>query len=648
MTDQVNTNPTPPTRNWRVILLPIGIIVLLIIALVSTTAIVHGRYTGLVLRHVSVAGIELSGLDETTATEKLQAAFDEMVANGLTVEVNNDLETIELYPTTGAGGDLAFSLIDFDPSAAAKQAINVGRSDSNFLSALGSLYYLAIGRKNIPAVVSVDSVRLAEAIRTTYPDVEIEAVPTDFAVTFSRNVPSVTIENGTAGSYLALETAIDELKQDATDLQLETLTVSLTSVDPDITIAEAETLIDEATDVIEAAPYTVAAKLSGGEDKTWSVKAQDVATWIVPARDAAGELSVLLDAASMVDFIEGLHDALDIAPQNARFKIDGGRVVEFAGSENGSSVDDQVFFDAFETALGQTDATITVTLRVEEPSITTGNVNNLGIKDILGVGSSSYKGSPSNRRANIKHGAEKLNGLLIAPDETISLLEQLRPFTVADGYLPELVIKGDEIKPEIGGGLCQIGTTTFRGVMNSGLEVVERRNHSLVVSYYNDPSNGKPGTDATIYDPSPDFKFKNNTSNYILLVSEVDETNSQLNFTFWGTSDGRVGSYTPPEVLSWSGYGETVYKETTSLAEGETECQSPHPGATTTFTYTVEYADGTKYEEAFPSSYRSLPKICLIGIAVEEPPAEEPTTSEETTSEETTSTETETTTETTQ
>ncbi|MCR4312059.1 MAG: VanW family protein, partial [Candidatus Uhrbacteria bacterium] len=336
----------------------------------------------------------------------------------------------------------------------------------------------------------------------------------------------------------------------------------------------------------------------------------------------------LLDANAMVEFLEELHDALDDAPQNARFKIENDRVVEFAGSESGSSVDDQAFFDAFEAILGTDDATVTVAMRIEEPSITTENVNNLGIKDILGVGTSTFSGSPANRRANIKHGAEKLNGLLIAPDETVSLLEQLRPFTVADGYFPELVIKGDEIKPEVGGGLCQIGTTAFRGVMNSGLEIVERRNHSLVVSYYNDPSNGKPGTDATIYDPAPDFKFKNDTGNYILLVTEIVDDTSTINFTFWGTSDGRVGSYEPPQVLTWSGYGETVYKETTSLAEGVTQCQSPHPGATTTFTYTVAYPDGTTFDEEFPSSYRSLPKICLIGVAAEA--EEEPASSEET------------------
>ena len=79
--------------------------------------------------------------------------------------------------------------------------------------------------------------------------------------------------------------------------------------------------------------------------------------------------------------------------------------------------------------------------------------------------------------------------------------------------------------------------------MNSGMPIVERRSHSLAVSYYFDPENGNPRTDATIYEPSPDFKFLNDTGYYILIATDVNTINGQLTFTLWGTSDGRQGSY---------------------------------------------------------------------------------------------------------
>ena len=74
--------------------------------------------------------------------------------------------------------------------------------------------------------------------------------------------------------------------------------------------------------------------------------------------------------------------------------------------------------------------------------------------------------------------------------------------------MPESVIKGNELKDEVGGGMCQIGTTLFRMAMNSGMQITQRANHSLVVSYYADPVNGNPGTDATLYEPILDLKFE--------------------------------------------------------------------------------------------------------------------------------------------
>ena len=150
--------------------------------------------------------------------------------------------------------------------------------------------------------------------------------------------------------------------------------------------------------------------------------------------------------------------------------------------------------------------------------------------------------------------------------------------------------------------------------MNSGLPVVERRNHSLVVSYYNDLSNNLPGTDATIYDPAPDFKFLNDTGHFVLFQAENLTDTQELRFTFWGTSDGRKGSYQPPTVTRWIPVGETQYTETTDLEPGKEKCQEAHIGADSSFDYSVVKPDGTVETQTFTSHYRPLPRICLVGI----------------------------------
>jgi vancomycin resistance protein YoaR len=151
--------------------------------------------------------------------------------------------------------------------------------------------------------------------------------------------------------------------------------------------------------------------------------------------------------------------------------------------------------------------------------------------------------------------------------------------------------------------------------MNSGLPVVERQNHSLVVSYYNDPANGNPGTDATIYEPNPDLKFVNDTGHYVLFTAEMPAGSTKLYFTFYGTSDGRKGSYSAPVIERWIPTGPKKEIPSQDLDPGQFKCQAAHVGADASFTYTIARPTGEREQTVFTSHYRPLPEICLIGQA---------------------------------
>ena len=318
-------------------------------------------------------------------------------------------------------------------------------------------------------------------------------------------------------------------------------------------------------------------------------------------------------------FLESIANEIQKKPQDARFTIKEGRVTQFEPSEQGITLSKEKTLEAilnlWETA--ESGNEITVVTEKTDPQITTSAVNDFGIVELLGMGTSNFAGSPNNRIKNIENGVRLLQGKLIEPNQEFSLLGALGPFTAENGYLTELVIRGDQIIPEYGGGLCQIGSTTFRAAMNSGMKITQRQNHSLVVSYYNDPSNGNPGTDATIYDPAPDFRFINDTEQTILFQTEMDVSTGDLRFSFWGTSDGRKGSYSAPVVERWIPVGETRYIPTANIEPGKEKCQSSHIGADASFTYSVERPDGSIEETIFTSHYRPLPRICLVGIQEE-------------------------------
>ncbi len=605
----------PATYRRRTVLIFGGTSLVLFFILSGTTYALAKSYEERILPHVSVAGINVSGLDRLAASEVLQAKFIAMIESGLTAELFSETQHLALQPTGATDPDLVYQLADWDISKSVDYALGIGRNQGKLTSYLSPLYYATIGQVNIRPVIVLAETRLMDAIREAFPEAESPGAPTDFVFTETNGELTVSINPAQEGAILDMSHALATIRQDAEDLDLQTLQLRLVERTLGITADEAQTLIPQAIAAVEGAPYRLIFTDEYNTETSYEVSADNLKTWLLPGRDEFDQPAITLDVVAMDQFLTRIHDKIDVRPQNAVFVVEGDRVIQFSESRDGFIINDDTLLKDLTRSIGTEDKDIAIAAERTPPEVSTADANDLGIKEILGVGTSNFAGSPSNRRANIRHGASKLNGVLIPPGETLSLLEKLRPFTTADGYLPELVIKGDEIIPEIGGGLCQIGTTTFRASMNSGLDIIERRNHSLVVSYYNDPANGNPGTDATIYDPSPDFKVKNDTPAHIMLVTEVDEAKSELRFTYWGTSDGREGSYTPPVVLSWTGYGTPIEKETDSLAPGERKCQSPHPGATTTFDYTISRADGSSETESFFSSYRSLPTVCLVGIS---------------------------------
>lgn len=245
-----------------------------------------------------------------------------------------------------------------------------------------------------------------------------------------------------------------------------------------------------------------------------------------------------------------------------------------------------------------------------------------GIREVIGTGYSNFSGSPSNRIHNIHVGMNLFDGWIVPQGEVFSFTQNMGPIDAAHGWLPELVILGDETKPEYGGGLCQVSSTMFRAALYSGLPIVERHEHSYAVSYYARPYGW--GLDASVYDPSPDFKFKNDTQGDILIQAVVE--GAQAYFVFYGTSDGRKVEMEGPVVYGHYRKTEPVIKKTKALAPGERRLdQAEHPGFKADWWRTIIYADGTRSErENFHSNYEARPPKYLEG-AVEEAQEDLPT-----------------------
>lgn len=309
---------------------------------------------------------------------------------------------------------------------------------------------------------------------------------------------------------------------------------------------------------------------------------------------------------------------ITIDPVNAIFTFTNNRVTTFKPSSNGAAIDSDMLNDqiiskgplAFSGNIKNIDVIIPV--KITEPKITTESVNNLGIKELIGVGHSLFFHSIPGRVFNINLAASRINGILVAPNDTFSFDQALGDVSAFTGYKQAYVIQNGKTVLGDGGGVCQVSTTFFRALLNAGLPIVERHAHAYRVGYYEEDS--PPGIDATIFVPSVDLKFKNDTGHSILIQSVIDLNNLTLDFYLYGTKDGRTVSMTEPVITNQTPAPPPLYQDNPDLPKGTTQqTDFAANGASVYFTRTVSKNGKTIISDKFISNYQPWQAIYQVG-----------------------------------
>src|SRR3989339_793967 len=418
------------------------------------------------------------------------------------------------------------------------------------------------------------------------------------------------IEEEQYGQVINYKDGLDQLKQNLSVLNESPIELSIDSRGPEIIKSECIDIEEKAKNILAKTPLNLEYN-----KYIWTINFRILKDWLIlkvnpKATSTEDKIIVGLDTEKVKEVLLNLISSeIDQEPLNAKFEIKNGRVIEFQDSRDGrklkieetiKKIEDELIFNG--------NKNIELVIQELKSELHTEDINDFGIKEIIGTGHSNFSGSPENRRHNIKTGANAVNGALIKPGEEFSLIKTLGDINKETGYLPELVIKDNKTIPEYGGGLCQIGTTVFRATIKSGLPVTLRRNHSYRVSYY-EPA----GTDATIYDPWPDYRFINDTKNHILIQTRIE--GDDIYFDFWGTRDGRKIKITDPVISNITKPEPTKIIETLDLPVGTKKCtEHAHNGADAYFDYTVTYTDNTEKYERFTSHYVPWREVCLLGV----------------------------------
>ncbi len=297
--------------------------------------------------------------------------------------------------------------------------------------------------------------------------------------------------------------------------------------------------------------------------------------------------------------------------QEPLFKFDGAKVTAFRPATQGHKLNIEKSTDLLVDALkNQKPKTVELAVEIINPQIQTSQANDLGIQELLGQGVSHFAGSIPNRIYNIGLTASKLNGVLVPPGQIFSFNRTVGDISAATGFKQAYVIKEGRTVLDDGGGVCQDSTTLFRAVLNAGLPVVKRTAHAYRVGYYE--QGFAPGLDATVFYPTVDFQFKNDTPAYILIQAYTYGTS--LYVDLYGTSDGRISSISKPVINNQTPPPPELRQDDPTLPKGTIkQVDWAAWGATVTFNRTVTRGGETLIKETFYSNYKPWQAVYLVG-----------------------------------
>ena len=271
-----------------------------------------------------------------------------------------------------------------------------------------------------------------------------------------------------------------------------------------------------------------------------------------------------------VDFSDALVDQYvqDVAQRTDRPAVDASIAsfdaesyeFVFNPAETGQKLDTEALKRDIEQAIRAGGGNVVRALEQLEPQVTQDEVeSSYGLIDYAITNASS---SSKARLNNIKLAMSMINGTRIAPGETFSFNEAVGERTTARGFRRATAYSGGDVTEQVGGGICQVSTTLFNAAVKADMEIVERHNHSLTVSYVD------KGKDATVDWGHQDFRFKNTSPDDVYICCYLTD-DKRVRFGIFGRLLPNGETITLEAVTTEMVKYETEYQPSPLLAKGE-------------------------------------------------------------------------------
>lgn len=549
-----------------------------------TILLVHGlMYRDKIMPRVAVEEIELTGLTKGQALSLLKMRYEEQPP---TLKFSFEEKTIDIDSRIEVGHDFEWAVT---------QAMSVGRN-GNALTRLRERIEVVQQRRNLEMPITMDSDAVDGLVAKIGEIINKPAKTAGIRIEKKK----IVVDEGWPGVQLEENKLKEKIGEALRKTGETTIDIPADKVSPDIT--------DEQKVRAKAiADYWLGKDMRlKFEDYELKLKDEDIVKYLGVGQKTVND-----------DLVEGLIKKIKAGverdPENAVFRFEEGKVSEFKADKKGVKLNEETFKQMFYDFLYQSEKRdLEIPVKLTEAKVKAGDVNNLGLKEVIGVGKSRFAHSIPGRVFNVNLAGSRINGALIPPGETFSFNLIVGDISKETGYQSAYIIKEGRTVLGDGGGVCQVSTTVFRAALNAGLPIVERKAHAYRVSYYEQDS--KPGVDATVFNPSADLKFKNDTPAHILVQTFVDTKNLTMKVEIYGTKDGRKITLTEPKIYSQTPAPAPLYTDDPTLPKGQVkQIDWAAAGAKVSFDYKVEKDGETTFEKTFFSNYQPWQAVYLTG-----------------------------------
>ncbi len=350
-----------------------------------------------------------------------------------------------------------------------------------------------------------------------------------------------------------------------------------------------------------------------GPGRSWRLPRRRIAALLdLPG---AGATQIAFAGAAADAYFRALSQRVGNLPEDAQFAVSG-ESVQVVPSRDGAEL------DVSATARALLRAATRPTSRVAQlavvratPERTTREALAMGI-DRRMASYKTYNSGTADRITNLRLAVQELDGTLVQPGGTFSLNEAIGERTAERGFRSAPVIIGTEFAEEVGGGTSQVATTVFNAAWEAGLRITERNPHSLYISRY------QLGRDATVYWPSLDLKFVNDTKDWVLVKGFAE--GDGISVAIYGGENRRVDS--SPGTFTVTGRAPVERVKDPKLAKGKTVVEEEGSAPSrTSVTRTIYGADGKLIRtETWNTSYKGETRIIRVGTKVPKPKAKPP------------------------